>query len=286
MIRDFNLEIPSGKLMCIVGGNGAGKSTVLKLLCGLLRPQRGKIAVKALNSGIFPAGSGRLAHVFGMLPQNPQLLFSRTTVSQDLADVFSSPGPSFSGIGGPGGPSSGPGGPGGPGGGAAIGQYLPGAARSRRVPAGVRQIRIDSVATLLEIDGLLARNPYDLSGGELQRAALAKLLLADPDILLLDEPTMGMDNHFKEKFSVMLRALIDKGKTVVMVSHDVEFCAKHADLCALLFDGSIAAVNEPGAFFSGNGYYTTAASRMSRHIFENAVTAKEVIALCRENLLI
>ncbi|MDR1134900.1 MAG: ATP-binding cassette domain-containing protein [Clostridiales Family XIII bacterium] len=249
VVRDLSLEIPAGKLMCIVGGNGAGKSTVLKLISGLLIPHRGKIIINGINSDKLRA-SERFGGIFGVLPQNPQTLFSEITVRQDLAEVFRDKKSVASG----------------------------------RLPAEARQIRIDGVTTLLEIDNLLDHHPYDLSGGEQQRVALAKILLTDPEILLLDEPTKGMDNHFKEKFSIMLRALLDKGKTVVIVSHDVEFCAKHADVCALLFDGEIVTVNEPGRFFSGNSYYTTAANRMSRHIFENAVTAKEVIALCKENL--
>jgi energy-coupling factor transport system ATP-binding protein len=109
-------------------------------------------------------------------------------------------------------------------------------------------------------------------------------LLKEAQILLLDEPTKGLDNCFKERFAVIMRALLSQGKTVLMVSHDVEFCAKHADLCALFFDGGIVAADAPGAFFSGNSFYTTAANRMSRHIFENAVTTREVIMLCRDNI--
>jgi energy-coupling factor transport system ATP-binding protein len=135
------------------------------------------------------------------------------------------------------------------------------------------------------LDDLLARSPAELSAGERQRVALGMTLLREAGILLLDDPTKGLDNHFKERFAVIVRALLSQGKTVLMVSHDVEFCAKHADVCALFFDGVVVASGEPGAFFSGNGFYTTAANRMSRHIFENAVTTREVIELCRENIV-
>ncbi len=120
--------------------------------------------------------------------------------------------------------------------------------------------------------------------GEQQRAALAKVLLTDPKILLLDEPTKGIDNFFKLEFAEILKDLKKQGVTIIMVSHDVEFCAKYADLVSMFFDGSIITTNTPNRFFSQNSFYTTAANRMSRHIFENAITNEDVIELCRQNL--
>ena len=126
--------------------------------------------------------------------------------------------------------------------------------------------------------------PAQLSGGEQQRAALAKVLLTNPRILLLDEPTKGIDSFFKQQFAQILKRLKTQGVTVIMVSHDVEFCAKYADYVSMFFDGSIVTTNTPNRFFSRNSFYTTAANRMSRHIFENAVTNEDVIELCRKNL--
>ena len=102
---------------------------------------------------------------------------------------------------------------------------------------------------------LLDRHPYDLSGGEQQRAALAKILLLNPDILLLDEPTKGLDAEFKQVFGQILRTLQASGVAILMVSHDIEFCAKYADRCALFFDGNIVTEAEPKTFFSGNSFY-------------------------------
>ena len=127
-------------------------------------------------------------------------------------------------------------------------------------------------------------HPYDLSGGEQQRVALAKVLLTEPGILLLDEPTKGMDNFFKLKFAGILEKLKKQGVTMVMVSHDIEFCAKYADTVSLFFDGSIVTANPPNLFFTGNSFYTTAANRMSRRVFENAITNEDVITLCQLNL--
>ena len=123
----------------------------------------------------------------------------------------------------------------------------------------------------------------DLSGGEQQRAALAKVLLTEPKILLLDEPTKGIDNFFKLKFAEILNRLKERGVTILMVSHDVEFCAKYADFVGMFFDGNVITTNTPNRFFSQNSFYTTAANRMSRHVFENAITNEDVIELCKMN---
>lgn len=86
---------------------------------------------------------------------------------------------------------------------------------------------------LCRLEELLDRHPYDLSGGEQQRAALAKVLLLEPEILLLDEPTKGLDAEFKQAFAVILRTLLARGVSLLMVSHDVEFCARYAHRCVL-----------------------------------------------------
>ncbi|MBQ3022495.1 MAG: ATP-binding cassette domain-containing protein [Clostridia bacterium] len=140
--------------------------------------------------------------------------------------------------------------------------------------------RFDEVVQLCELKHLLSHHPYDLSGGEMQRAALAKVLLRNPDILLLDEPTKGMDARFKKKLAKILESLKTSGATIIMVSHDIEFCAKYADRCAMFFDGGIVSEGEPFLFFSGKSFYTTAANRMSRGIIDNCVTTEDIIKAC------
>ena len=144
--------------------------------------------------------------------------------------------------------------------------------------------KIAEVAQVCEITALLDTHPYDLSGGEQQRAALAKVLLAEPRLLLLDEPTKGLDGFFKKKFAGILKRLRETGITVVMVSHDVEFCAEYADLVSMFFDGQVVTTDTPRRFFGQNSFYTTAANRMSRCVFHNAVTAGDVAGLYRRNL--
>jgi energy-coupling factor transport system ATP-binding protein len=147
-----------------------------------------------------------------------------------------------------------------------------------------KEEKIRNVAEICEITELLESHPYDLSGGEQQRAALAKVLLTEPKILLLDEPTKGIDSFFKLKFAEIMNKLKAQGVTIIMVSHDVEFCAKYADTVSMFFDGGIVTTNTPNRFFSGNSFYTTAANRMSRHLFENSITNEDVITLCQQNL--
>ena len=141
----------------------------------------------------------------------------------------------------------------------------------------------EEIARLCQVEGLLDAHPADLSGGETQRAALAKVLLAEPRLLLLDEPTKGLDSFFKQSLARILKDLCRRGITVVMVSHDVEFCAEYADLVSMFFDGQLLTTDTPRRFFGSNSFYTTAANRMSRRFFENAVTARDVTALLEQN---
>ena len=233
VLRGVSAEVPKGSLYAIVGGNGAGKSTMLKAICGTCKPYRGKIRVFGM-----PVEKYRSAELFrnclAMLPQDPKCLFVKKTVREDLMEMTGD------------------------------------------------QNQIAPIAALCEIEELLDRHPYDLSGGEQQRSALAKVLLTNPRLLLLDEPTKGIDSFFKEKLASILRRLQESGITVIMVSHDVEFCAKYADRVSMFFDGQILTTDTPQRFFGNNSFYTTAANRMSRHVFSMAVTAEAVMGLCKQ----
>lgn len=230
VLRGLSLEVPRGSLCALLGGNGAGKTTLLKVAAGLARPLRGSVRVPGCpgRRGPFPG--------VALLPQDPQLLFSRSTVAAELAEM------------------------------AEIAKA-----------AGGNQAE---VVELCDLGGLLERHPLDLSGGEQQRAALAKVLLGSPTVLLLDEPTKGTDVLFKKRFGQLLCALTERGVAVVMASHDMEFCATWADRCVLLFQGIVSADDEPQRFFGANRFYTTAASRMSRDVFADTVTDGQVIAAC------
>ena len=144
--------------------------------------------------------------------------------------------------------------------------------------------KIADICAELSITEVLSRHPYDLSGGEGQGAALAKILLTEPKILLLDEPTKGIDAFAKQTLMAILRRLSDGGVTVLIVTHDTEFAAEISGRCAMLFDGKVISPSCPQRFFGKNNFYTTSASRISRGIFENTVTAEQVIALGKEEI--
>ena len=224
VLKSLSMEACPGELLCILGGNGTGKSTTLSLLSGVRKPYRGKMTCKAKK--------------VAALPQNPQMLLVKKNVREELLSVF--PGKKLHEV----------------------------------------SDQIGEMVSLCRLEGLLDRHPYDLSGGEQQRTALAKVLLQNPDVLLLDEPTKGVDNDFKITFARILQELTDRGVCVIMVSHDVEFCAQYADRCGLFFDGGIVTMDAPQPFFAGKSFYTTAANRMARHLLPNAVTAEDVILAC------
>ena len=143
---------------------------------------------------------------------------------------------------------------------------------------------VKRVSKLLDIEHLLEHHPYDLSGGELQRAGMAKVMLLNPKIILLDEPTKGLDAYCKEEIGKMLMKLRDMGVTIVVVSHDMEFSARYSDRCAMFFDGSIVSEGTPKEFFLGNNFYTTVSNRIARNIFEDTLIYEDVVSLCKKNI--
>jgi energy-coupling factor transporter ATP-binding protein EcfA2 len=222
VIRGLDAEVYSGECFAVLGGNGTGKTTMLKLAAGILKPYHGRV--------------DRHGRSVLMLPQDPQTVFAAETVREELEEMSGDP------------------------------------------------ERIRSIAEAMEIEEVLDSHPYDISGGEQERAALAKLLLKDPDIILLDEPTKGMDGAFKEKLAGIFARLKAAGMTLVMVSHDIEFCAMCADRCALFFDGGITTSGVPEKFFPGNRFYTTAAGRMTDGFFTGVVTAEDAAERITEEL--
>ena len=141
----------------------------------------------------------------------------------------------------------------------------------------------DVKALPYDISHLMDKHPYDLSGGEQQLVALAKVLASKPRLLLLDEPTKGLDANAKADMTAILRSLKASGVTTVIVTHDVEFAAECADRCAMFFGGQVVSVGTPREFFSCSSFYTTAVSRMTRGFYEGAVTAAQAAELCRRN---
>lgn len=151
------------------------------------------------------------------------------------------------------------------------------------VRAELEEVKADLSALPYSLDGLLERHPYDLSGGEQQLVALAKVLASKPRLLLLDEPTKGVDAHAQLAILQILKHLKAQGVTVLIVTHDVEFAAKCADRCALFFRGEIVSEDLPRRFFDENNYYTTSANRICRGWYDGVATVEDAAALCRKN---
>lgn len=243
VIRDLSFQVNKGEFYALVGGNGTGKSTTLSLLCRIRAPYRGKIVLDGQDIRKF---SDRELYngYLGVLPQNPQSLFLKKTVLEDLYSVI-------------GGKKE---------------------KTSPEYPINMKKEKaIEGIVSLTHLEGLLERHPYDLSGGEQQRLALAKVLLLRPKILLMDEPTKGMDAEYKEELGEILKKLQQHGITIFMISHDVEFVAEYADRVGLFFEGNIVTNKETREFFAGNSFYTTAANRMARQFFPGAVTGRDVV---------
>lgn len=153
---------------------------------------------------------------------------------------------------------------------------------SLKMPNDEKKAKIEAVSKKIGISHLMKRHPYDLSGGEQQKCAIAKMLLLEPKILLLDEPTKGLDAHAKRELQMILSFLKKDGMTVLLVTHDIEFSAEVSDRCALFFDGEVISSDVPEKFFSENNFYTTAANRMARTLWKNTVTCGQVVAECKK----
>lgn len=229
VLSDLSLTLYEGETLCLLGGNGSGKSTALAVAAGLQRPYAGKISVFDKKQKDY-RGQALWRDCLSLLPQDVQTVFLCNTVREELADA-----------------------------------------------------KIDPLSLPFDLTPLLDTHPYDLSGGEQQLLALAKVLATRPRILLMDEPTKGLDAEKKQMLLDVLSSLKADGVSILIVTHDVEFAALCADRCALFFRGAVVSDGLPRAFFAENNFYTTAARRMTRGHFDNAVTARDVVTLCRQN---
>ena len=141
----------------------------------------------------------------------------------------------------------------------------------------LKEIAVNMIKAVGLDESIYKKLPKELSGGMKQRCAIAQAFSIDPPILLMDEPTKGIDNHYKKELGEILRKLSEHGVTILMISHDVEFCAQYADRTGLFFQGNVVTSEESKKFFAGNNFYTTAANRMARNYFPNAVTVEDVV---------
>lgn len=226
ILKGCDLGIRKGECYGLLGSNGGGKSTLLRVICGLSKPYMGTVSLFGKKQKAYKNGS--LFHeMLAFLPQEPVTMFVKESVREDLLQSGD-------------------------------------------------KAAVENVSQRMGIEHLLDRHPWDLSGGEIQKCAFAKILLADPKIIVLDECTKGMDSFAKKALGDILLGLKDEGRTILLVTHDLEFAAQYCDRCGLLFDGKIVAEDNAVEFFSHNRFYTTAAARLTRGFFSGAVTSTAV----------
>ncbi len=226
ILKSCDLGIRKGEYYGLLGSNGGGKSTLLRVICGLCKPYMGTVSLFGKKQKAYKNGS-LFREMLAFLPQEPVTMFVKESVREDL------------------------------------------------LQSGEKSA-VENVSQRMGIENLLDRHPWDLSGGEIQKCAFAKILLADPKIIVLDECTKGMDSFAKKALGDILLGLKDEGRTILLVTHDLEFAAQYCDRCGLLFDGKIVAEDNAVEFFSRNRFYTTAAARLTRGFFSGAVTSTAV----------
>ena len=226
ILKGCDLGIRKGECYGLLGSNGGGKSTLLRVICGLCKPYMGTVSLFGKKQKAYKNCS-LFREMLAFLPQEPVTMFVKESVREDLLQSGD-------------------------------------------------KAAVENVSQRMGIEHLLDRHPWDLSGGEIQKCAFAKILLADPKIIVLDECTKGMDSFAKKALGDVLASLKGEGRTILLVTHDLEFAAQYCDRCGLLFDGKIVAEDNAVEFFSHNRFYTTAAARLTRGFFSGAVTSTAV----------
>lgn len=219
VLKGLNLEVYTHEVLTIVGGNGSGKSTLLKVMCGLLKKERGKIFIRDKELTDI---SNTFIDYFAYLPQDPTTMFLKETIKEEFD--------------------------------------------SRE---NIKLLKD------LQLDFLLDQHPYDLSGGQMQLIALIKTLSRHSKIVLLDEPTKGLDAYYKEKIGLLLRKYSQE-MTIIIVSHDLEFCSKYSDRVGMMFEGKIDSIDKAKIFFNSNLFYTTIMSKLTKGILDNVNVLEDI----------
>lgn len=194
VLRNISLNIYEGDMIALMGKNASGKTTLVKLMNGLVKQRKGKVLL--FGKKIFDYSIDDLIQKVGIVFQDPNLHLFNDTVEEEVAFVL----------------------------------------RNLGLEQNVIENKVADILKRFKIYEYRNSYPHDLSGGQRQRVALASVLVSEPEILILDEPTRGMDYYLKQELISYLR---EKTKTVIMVTHDVETAAEFADRIVLLSEGNI-----------------------------------------------
>jgi energy-coupling factor transport system ATP-binding protein len=239
-LHDISLEIPTGQFCAVVGANGAGKSTLAYTIAGFI-PHfyhgnlSGSVLIDGRETSQVPLS--QLVQQVGLIFQNPfnQISGTKFTVREEIAFGLENLG----------------------------------------LPRDEMEARIQAVLSLVDIEDLAERYPLALSGGQMQRVAIASVLAMRPQVLVLDEPTSQLDPIGSREVFAAVRALLEEGSmTVVMIEHKLEWVAVFADRVIALIEGTVAADGDPRQVLTdealvektiGQTRYTRAARQAQRH---------------------
>ena len=244
-LKNINLEIEPNKITAFIGPSGCGKSTLLK-------------SINRMNDLV------EGCRIDGEILLDGQNIFKGMDVNvlrKRVGMVFQKPNPFpmsiYDNI--------------------AYGPRTHGI-RSKAKLDDIVEKSLRNAAIWDECKDRLKKSALGMSGGQQQRLCIARALAVEPEVLLMDEPTKGMDAEYKEELGSILKKLQSHGMTIFMISHDVEFVAEYADTTGLFFEGNVVTSKKTRDFFAGNNFYTTAANRMARGLFPEAVTGKDVVS--------
>ncbi len=149
--------------------------------------------------------------------------------------------------------------------------------RLKKVKDKASEEELEKMIELFEIKDILEKHPFDISGGQQQKVVLVLALIANPEMIVLDEPTKGLDPLSKIKLAALLIKLREMGKTIFIVSHDIEFAAQYATRCGMLFNGMVQSIEPTDQFLKNNFFYTTIIHRTVGNVFPMAITLEDVV---------
>ncbi len=256
VLKNVDFDLHEGDFVSLIGGNGVGKSTFLQLLVGILKPIKGKVKYR---NGV------RLAYVH----QNPMIHFSKDKVREEFlesiieSNLLNGNDVDFS---------------------KESYEKLLKLSNEEFIESDVlNSLKFDNIKfkfkELIEFFGisdLIDKHPYDCSGGEQQKIVIVKALLQNSDVLVLDEPTKGLDPTSSKALAEILNSLRDNGLTILMTSHDLDFVANNCKRCLMLFDKDIQIDDDPKVIFAENNFYTTFVNRMVKDYVPEIVTLDDL----------